>query len=223
MLIDGLKFDLRLYVMLLSVDPLRIYLFKEGLARFSTEPYKMPTKKNMGNLFMHLTNYSINCRNKGKFVFNKGVDDADTGHKRTFSSILEFITENYENGEEKCDELMHKIEQLIIKTFITVLPSLKHYQNIPNKGQYTQEALEGTYNKNKKRINSLCFEILGFDVLIDEKLKPWLIEINTAPSFATDTPFDFKIKKDVLADAIQLLHMSYKLKRKFIKSHKSNV
>lgn len=72
-------------------------------------------------------------------------------------------------------------------------------------------------------MDSLCFEILGFDVLIDEKLKPWLIEINTAPSFATDTPFDFKIKKDVIADAVQLLNMTYKAKKEFLKTHKSNV
>lgn len=77
MLIDDLKFDCRLYVMLLSVEPLRIYLFKEGLARFSTDAYRQPSKKNMTNMFMHLTNYSINCRNKGKFVFNKNLDDAD--------------------------------------------------------------------------------------------------------------------------------------------------
>jgi hypothetical protein len=69
----------------------------------------------------------------------------------------------------------------------------------------------------------MCFEILGFDVLIDDKLKPWLIEINHAPSFATDTPFDFKIKKDVVADAIQLLGMTYKRKKRFIKSFKSHI
>lgn len=69
----------------------------------------------------------------------------------------------------------------------------------------------------------MCFEILGFDVLIDDKLKPWLIEINHAPSFATDTPLDFKMKKDVIADTIQLLGMTYKRKKKFIKSYKSNI
>jgi len=77
---------------------------------------------------------------------------------------------------------------------ITVTPSLKHYLNIPNKAQYSY--------KTGEKVDSNCFEILGFDVLIDEKFKPWLIEINHAPSFATDTPFDFKIKKDVIADTI---------------------
>lgn len=137
MLIDELKYDCRLYVMLYSVDPLRIYLFKEGMARFSTEPYKVPNKKNMSNMYMHLTNYSINCKNKGKFIFNKGVDDADTGHKRTFTSVLEHIQDTYDDGEVKCDEMMHKIEQLIIKTLLTVQPSLKHYLNMPNRAQYT--------------------------------------------------------------------------------------
>lgn len=69
---------------------------------------------------MHLTNYAINARNKGKFIFNKNLDDIDQGHKRTFTSVLDHIIDNYENGEEKVDTMMHKIEQIIIKTICTV-------------------------------------------------------------------------------------------------------
>jgi tubulin polyglutamylase TTLL6/13 len=58
------------------------------------------------------------------------------------------------------------------------------------------------FNERSGQIDSPCFEILGFDVLIDEKLKPWLVEVNHAPSFSTDTPLDFKIKKDVIADTL---------------------
>lgn len=63
-LIDGYKFDLRLYVLVNGIAPMRIYIFEDGLARLATVPYKTPAPNNMNNLFMHLTNYAINKENE---------------------------------------------------------------------------------------------------------------------------------------------------------------
>lgn len=60
---------MRLYVLLTGCDPLRIFLFNDGLARFATEKYEIPKSNNLNNLFMHLTNYAINKDNKN-FIFN---------------------------------------------------------------------------------------------------------------------------------------------------------
>lgn len=69
-LIDGLKFDLRIYVLITGVDPLRIFIYKDGLARFATHKYRKPSKRNIKDMFCHLTNYAIN-KNSKKFTFNK--------------------------------------------------------------------------------------------------------------------------------------------------------
>jgi hypothetical protein len=61
---DDLKFDLRIYVLLYGVNPLRIYFHEMGLARFATEEYQIPKESNLSNLYMHLTNYAINKFNK---------------------------------------------------------------------------------------------------------------------------------------------------------------
>ena len=47
--------------------------------------------------------------------------------------------------------------------------------------------------------------LISFDIMLDYKLKPWLLEINSSPSFTTDTPFDLKIKKGVIIDALNLI------------------
>ena len=67
----------------------------------------------------------------------------------------------------------------------------------------------------------MCFEVLGFDIFIDSDLKPWIIEVNHAPSFACDSPIDLKIKKGLLIDVVRLLNLSYNRKQKF-KRDKAN-
>ena len=82
LLIDGLKFDLRIYVALTSINPLRIYVYEDGLVRFATQKYV--SQINCGNAksnkYTHLTNYSLN-KNSANFVENTDAMKDDTGSK----------------------------------------------------------------------------------------------------------------------------------------------
>lgn len=60
LLLDGYKFDMRIYLAITSIEPLRLYRYEEGLARFATCKYSASVNQNKGNRFMHLTNYSVN-------------------------------------------------------------------------------------------------------------------------------------------------------------------
>ena len=57
LLINKTKFDLRLYVLLTSIDPIRLYLYDEGLVRFASEQY---SEDDLDNKFSHLTNFALN-------------------------------------------------------------------------------------------------------------------------------------------------------------------
>lgn len=50
-----------------------------------------------------------------------------------------------------------------------------------------------------------CFEVFGFDILIDSDLKPWLVEVNLSPSLACDSPLDHTIKSSLLSDTFNMI------------------
>ena len=65
-LINGYKFDLRLYVVVLQVLPFPVILkYTDGMARLCTIPYQHPNSSNLEDVCMHLTNYALNKQNKG--------------------------------------------------------------------------------------------------------------------------------------------------------------
>ncbi|MBV96299.1 Tubulin polyglutamylase TTLL13P, partial [Eschrichtius robustus] len=68
-----------------------------------------------------------------------------------------------------------------------------------------------------------CFEILGFDILLDHKLKPWLLEVNHSPSFTTDSHLDQEVKDALLCDAMTLVNLRGCDKRKVIEEDKRRV
>ena len=79
-----------------------------------------------------------------------------------------------------------KIYDVILKSLLSVDSII--YQN-----------LKKLPNRNN------CFELLGYDILIDSELKPWLMEVNLSPSLATDSPLDVKIKSNLMVDAFILV------------------
>ncbi len=111
LLINGHKFDLRIYVLVTSYEPLRVYVFKEGLARFASETYTQKIDKD--NKFMHLTNYSINKKNDN-FVYNQGEEQDDVGFKWSLSAFCNHL----EQVGIDMDLLWSRIYDLIIKSIL---------------------------------------------------------------------------------------------------------
>ena len=91
-LIDKLKFDLRIYVLFTSADPLKIFMYEDGLVRFCAVPYELPTNKNMKNTNQHLTNYAIN-KNHSDFEENDDSDNEGIGNKRSISWLWDYLEE----------------------------------------------------------------------------------------------------------------------------------
>nr|XP_044629995.1 tubulin polyglutamylase TTLL5 isoform X14 [Equus asinus] len=176
LLIDDFKFDVRLYVLVTSYDPLVIYLYEEGLARFATVRYDQGAK-NIRNQFMHLTNYSVN-KKSGDYVSCDDPEVEDYGNKWSMSAMLRYLKQE---GRDTT-ALMAHVEDLIIKTIISA------------------ELAIATACKTFVPHRSSCFELYGFDVLIDSSLKPWLLEVNLSPSLACDAPLDLKIKASMISD-----------------------
>lgn len=65
---------------------------------------------------------------------------------------------------------------------------------------YVNQAMK-KYNLHRNN----CFEVFGYDVILDSELKPWLLEVNLSPSLACESPLDLTIKSTLLADTFNMI------------------
>ena len=193
MLIEKLKFDMRIYVLVLGCEPLRVFRYEEGLTRLATEEYVRPREDNLSNLYLHLTNYSLN-KSHPDYLFNTSLSQSFTGHKRSLTSTFHYFS------SLSLDPvlLQHQIDDIIIKTLCSVQPSISHYYKSCQPEDIS---------------NNMCFEILGFDIMLDNKGKPWLLEVNHSPAFSTDTPLDEFVKRNLIKDTVELLNCKEKMRK----------
>lgn len=180
-LINGKKYDLRVYVMVTSYDPLMIYVYKEGLVRFATQKYSVDPES-LKDRFVHLTNYSINKKSED-YIKNKGKDDEVDAAKWSLQQLRDY----FEQNNLDWDDVNEEMNDIIIKTLISV-----------------ESKINETMEFNEIHRQS-CFEVYGFDIMIDDELQPWLVEVNVTPSLSSSSPFDKKLKTQLICDSLTLI------------------
>uniref|UniRef100_A0A8D0H960 Tubulin tyrosine ligase like 4 n=1 Tax=Sphenodon punctatus TaxID=8508 RepID=A0A8D0H960_SPHPU len=139
-----------------------------------------PSMKSLGNKFMHLTNYSVNKKN---IDYRSNADEtACQGHKWALKALWSYLTQKGVNSEA----IWEKIKDIVVKTIVASEP----YVN--------------SLVKMYVRRPSCCHELFGFDVLLDENLKPWILEVNISPSLHSNSPLDVSIKGQMIRDLLNL-------------------
>ncbi|XP_030663859.1 tubulin polyglutamylase TTLL6 isoform X2 [Nomascus leucogenys] len=131
-------------------------------------------------------------------VMEGGLGVAELRKLSTFNAYMEDHSYNIE-------QIWRDIEDIIIKTLISAHPIIRHNYHtcFPN-----------------HTLNSACFEILGFDILLDRKLKPWLLEVNHSPSFSTDSRLDKEVKDGLLYDTLVLINLESCDKKKVLEEER---
>ncbi|XP_078408778.1 tubulin monoglutamylase TTLL4 isoform X2 [Cetorhinus maximus] len=178
-LIGESKFDLRIYVYVTSYDPLRIYVFTDGLVRFASCKYSS-SMKSLGNKFMHLTNYSVNKLNAEYKPNSDGK--LCQGHKWSLKALWAYLNQK----GVRTDLLWEQMKDVIIKTIIASESYVNSQVHLYVRNRYT------------------CHELFGFDIMLDENLKPWVLEVNISPSLHSNSTLDIAIKGQMISDLLNL-------------------
>ncbi|OHT16236.1 Tubulin-tyrosine ligase family protein [Tritrichomonas foetus] len=177
LLITKRKFDLRLYVMVTSVNPLIIYMHENGMARFATHEYVEDAS--ISDLQMHLTNFSLN-KDDDSFIMSSGKEIIQNS-----KWSIQFFLDYLEKQGIDVKQLMKKIEKVVIASFIAGMTTVREHH----------------FNCIKHRHTS--YELYGVDVILDQDLNPYIMEINISPSMdTTGSKLDREIKFPLLIDTL---------------------
>lgn len=131
-----------------SFEPLRAYIYQNGLCRFASEPYANNTKSK----YSHLTNHSINKSNTRPKSSRILSDD----NKWSLDKLWKYLDDQGVNTQSVREE----IKSIVLKTL-----SSAHSSNVGGARMHLP-------------FKDSSFELYGFDVLLDKNLKPWLMEVH---------------------------------------------
>jgi len=179
-LIKGFKYDLRIHGLVTSVKPLKIYLYDEGLVRVASEKYD---PKKIDNEFSFLTNLYINRKNKKKFIYPKNLSNIEDSNLWNLAAFKRYCKRNNINY----DKLYDDFGDIFIKMVLSVREKI--IDNI----------------KLNKLSSSNFYHVIGFDIIYDENMKPYLLESNRRCGLRDDNDAEKYYTHNIVADTINLV------------------
>ena len=210
LLLDGLKFDVRLYVLVTSLSPLRVLCCTEGLVRVCTKTYEAPSSRNSHLLNAHLTNYSVNKYEAG-YQHDDDPFAGDRGTKRSLRAVWSHL-ETLGYDAAGMEREMHAV---VAKTCAAMAGALRDEDEaMPASSLWPPQEQHGAAASlaggrggragsatpagpagGKKGLTQ-CFQLLGFDLMFSDNKaaeadapRVHLLEVNCNPSLAIDSVF----------------------------------
>lgn len=183
--LDNTKFDLRVYALVTSVEPLQIYIYRDGLAGFCSD------KTNANSVFSQITNVTLN-------KYNPELDK--------FADISRLLSDTFKRMEQECNVDINKLWSEIDNVIILTIISAHNYMKT------------GITRACPPTILSRCFQVFGFDILLDQNLHPHVIEVNYRPNLEYHRGPERRMKVSMVRDAISIaapieaLQLAYSLR-----------
>ena len=181
-LIKGYKYDLRFHGLVSTIKPLKLYLYNEGLVRLASEKYNFSVS-DPHNKYSFLTNLFINKKNKKKFIYPKNMKNMEDSNLWNLDTFQKYCARNNINYEK----LYSEVGDIFIKMMITV-----------------REKIIDNIEKTNLQYSNF-YHLIGFDIILDENLKPYLLETNRRCGFRNDNDAEKYYTYNIIADTLNII------------------
>lgn len=179
-LIKGFKYDLRFHDLITSILPSKLYLYNEGLVRISSQKYEYD---NLTKLSSYLTNLAVNIKNKKKYIYPQNTSKIEDSNLWNFD-----VFQNYcEKNDLNFTEIFDKVKDIFIKLLLSIRRKTINYI------------------KKISLHSSNFYHLIGFDIILDDNLKPYLLETNRRAGLRKDNEAEKYYTYNMIADTLNLI------------------
>jgi len=178
------------------IDPLLI-----GGKKFDLRIYALVTSYQHLTIYLYRTGFARFT----SYRYNTNVEEISNNYMHLTNVAVQKTSENYNEKTGGKWEL-RSLKQYLISKFGLQIVSICF------------EKIQDIILKSLRSVSKIiihdkhCFELYGYDILIDKDLRPWLIEINASPSLTANTSEDFKLKCRLLDDAFTIVDLEKLMK-----------